>query len=86
MHVFFIRNKNQNISKHDPYVVYASKQLNKFKKVKFMKTHNLLTGETSATPEQIKVKRNVINIFLHKQMLSEVISVIIIYFILYIFT
>ncbi|VVC34863.1 Hypothetical protein CINCED_3A002735 [Cinara cedri] len=53
LHVFFIKNKNQNMSKHDPYVVYASKQLNKFKKVKFMKTHNLLTGETSATPEQI---------------------------------
>ncbi|KAL5241709.1 hypothetical protein ACI65C_009119 [Semiaphis heraclei] len=54
LHVYFIKKTNSNISKNDPYVVYASKQLNKFKKVKFLKTHNLLTGETSATPEQIE--------------------------------
>lgn len=50
------------MNKKDPYVVHASKQLNKFKKVKFLKTHNLLTGETSATPEQIEVCRKYINI------------------------
>lgn len=55
MHVYFIKKTNTNISKNDPYVVHASKQLNKFKKIKFLKTHNLLTGETSATPEQIEV-------------------------------
>lgn len=55
LHVYFIKKTNTNISKNDPYVVHASKQLNKFKKVKFLKTHNLLTGETSATPEQIEV-------------------------------
>lgn len=57
LHVYFIKKTNSNISKKDPYVVHASKQLNKFKKVKFMKTHNLLTGETSATPEQIEVSQ-----------------------------
>jgi len=55
LHVYFIKKTNSNISKNDPYVVHAFKQLNKFKKVKFLKTHNLLTGETSATPEQIEV-------------------------------
>ncbi|XP_022164187.1 cleft lip and palate transmembrane protein 1 homolog [Myzus persicae] len=54
LHVYFIKKTNSNISKNDPYVVHAFKQLNKFKKVKFLKTHNLLTGETSATPEQIE--------------------------------
>ncbi|XP_050430541.1 putative lipid scramblase CLPTM1 [Adelges cooleyi] len=54
LHVYFIKKTNSNISKLDPYVTYASKQLNKYKKVKFMKTHNLLTGQTSLTPEQIE--------------------------------
>ncbi|XP_025410544.1 cleft lip and palate transmembrane protein 1 homolog [Sipha flava] len=54
LHVYFIKKTSKNISKKDPFVVHASKQLNKFKKVKFLKTHNLLTGETSATPEQIE--------------------------------
>ena len=30
-------------------------QLNKFKKRRFKKTQNLLTGETAATPEEVKV-------------------------------
>ncbi|XP_012691696.1 cleft lip and palate transmembrane protein 1 homolog [Clupea harengus] len=34
--------------------VHASRMLNKFKKRKFMKTKNLLTGETEADPEMIK--------------------------------
>lgn len=49
---------NKDLSKNDPRVVYASKQLNKYKKVKFLKTHNLITGETSATPEHIEVSKN----------------------------
>lgn len=57
LHVYFIKKINKNINKKDPYVVHASKQLNKFKKVKFLKTHNLITGETSATPEQIEVSK-----------------------------
>jgi len=50
------------MSKKDPYVVHASKQLNKFKKVKFLKTHNLITGETSATPEHVEVS-NIFKLF-----------------------
>lgn len=45
------------------YVVHAMKQLNKFKKVKFLKTHNLLTGETSATPEQIEVSQIIFKVY-----------------------
>ncbi len=33
---------------------YIRRQLNKFKKVRFTKTHNLLTGETSKTEEEIR--------------------------------
>ena len=35
---------------------YAKKMLNKFKKIKYQKTHNLLTGETQATEEEIRVR------------------------------
>lgn len=38
------------------YVSYARKMLNKFKKVKYHKRHNLLTGETTASEEEIKVR------------------------------
>lgn len=33
---------------------YIRRQLNRFKKVRFTKTHNLLTGETSKTEEEIR--------------------------------
>lgn len=33
---------------------YSRRRLNKFKKIKYTKTHNLLTGETDKTPEQIE--------------------------------
>ena len=36
-------------------ISYESRMLNKFKKVRYQKTHNLLTGETTATEEEIKV-------------------------------
>lgn len=36
------------------YISYARKMLNKFKKIKYQKRHNLLTGETTATEEEIK--------------------------------
>jgi len=55
--VYLIKKTNSERGKDEIYVVHAIKQLNKFKKVKFLKTHNLLTGETSATPEQIKVSQ-----------------------------
>ncbi|XP_051155513.1 putative lipid scramblase CLPTM1 [Leptopilina boulardi] len=35
-------------------ISHASKMLNKFKRVKYQKTHNLLTGETAATEDEIK--------------------------------
>lgn len=65
------------MSKKDPYVVHASKQLNKFKKVKFLKTHNLLTGETSATPEQIEVSKICLaTINIKKYILAKVVFII----------
>ncbi|XP_054003357.1 putative lipid scramblase CLPTM1 isoform X1 [Hylaeus anthracinus] len=36
------------------YMSYSRKMLNKFKKIKYQKTHNLLTGETTATREEIE--------------------------------
>ncbi|KAH0544240.1 cleft lip and palate transmembrane protein 1 homolog [Cotesia glomerata] len=35
-------------------VSYVKKMVNKFKKIKYQKRHNLLTGETTATEEEIK--------------------------------
>lgn len=35
------------------YYSYSKKALNKFKKLKYLKTHNLLTGETEKSPEEI---------------------------------
>lgn len=35
-------------------IAYSRRRLNKFKKIKYTKTHNLLTGETDKTPEQIE--------------------------------
>ncbi|XP_067136586.1 putative lipid scramblase CLPTM1 [Centruroides vittatus] len=36
------------------YTIYKKKRLNKFKKLRYHRTQNLLTGQTSATPEMIK--------------------------------
>ena len=36
-------------------ISHARRMVNKFKKVRYQKTHNLLTGETTATEEEIKV-------------------------------
>ncbi|KAF7488402.1 Cleft lip and palate transmembrane protein 1 -like protein [Sarcoptes scabiei] len=42
------------------YTIHRFKQLNKFKKRSYKKTHNLLTGETQATEvEQDKIKNNI---------------------------
>lgn len=35
------------------HLSYSRKALNKFKKLKYLKTHNLLTGETEKSPEEI---------------------------------
>lgn len=37
------------------YMSYSRKMLNKFKKVRYQKKHNLLTGETTASKEEIEV-------------------------------
>ncbi|XP_076239799.1 putative lipid scramblase CLPTM1 [Calliopsis andreniformis] len=36
------------------YMSYSKKMLNKFKKIRYQKRHNLLTGETTASKEEIK--------------------------------
>lgn len=37
------------------YISYSRKMLNKFKKIRYQKRHNLLTGETTASKEEIQV-------------------------------
>ena len=46
---------------HNPvYTIQKSKQLNRYKKRSYKKTHNLLTGQTAATEEeQAKIKQNI---------------------------
>jgi len=39
-------------------MTYKTKLLNKYKRLRYTKTHNLLTGKTAATPEEVKVRRN----------------------------
>lgn len=39
------------------YMSYSKRMLNKFKKVKYQKKHNLLTGETTASKEETEVRR-----------------------------
>ncbi|XP_041988090.1 cleft lip and palate transmembrane protein 1 homolog [Aricia agestis] len=38
----------------DPYVTYSKRMLNKYKKLRYQKTHNLLTGQTEKSPEEVK--------------------------------
>lgn len=38
------------------YMSYSRKMLNKFKKIKYQKRHNLLTGETTASKEELAVR------------------------------
>lgn len=37
------------------YISYSRKMLNKFKKIRYQKRHNLLTGESTASKEEIAV-------------------------------
>ena len=39
----------------DEYTSHNWKQLNRFKKRRYTKTVNLLTGQTAASPEEVKV-------------------------------
>ncbi|XP_068632978.1 putative lipid scramblase CLPTM1 [Battus philenor] len=36
------------------YITYGRKMLNKYKKLKYLKTHNLLTGQTEKSEEEVK--------------------------------
>ncbi|XP_075224777.1 putative lipid scramblase CLPTM1 [Lycorma delicatula] len=58
LHVFIIKRegnskKPEKLKLSGKYVTKATKQLNRFKKLRFTKTQNLLTGETAATPEEV---------------------------------
>lgn len=46
----------QLLSPSDTSVVHASRRLNKYKKRFFVKTQNLLTGETAQSKEDIEVR------------------------------
>lgn len=59
LHVYFVLNGNSP----DPragegyshtHTIYRKKQLNKYKKLRYKRTQNLLTGETAATPEMVE--------------------------------
>lgn len=39
------------------YMSYTKKMLNKFKKIRYQKRHNLLTGETATSKEETEVRR-----------------------------
>lgn len=49
-----LHGENIDLSKNSK-TIYVSKQLNRFKKLRYVKTHNLLTGESTASAEEIKV-------------------------------
>ncbi|CAK1540500.1 unnamed protein product [Leptosia nina] len=37
-----------------PYITYGKKMVNKYKKLKYLKTHNLLTGQSEKSEEELK--------------------------------
>lgn len=59
LHAYFVKQDYQSSKAtgadrfSGKYVAQATKRLNKFKRLRFKKTQNLLTGETTATPEEI---------------------------------
>lgn len=59
LHVFFVTSGKSPDPKNKPdyagsYMTYGRKMLNKFKKLRYQKTHNLLTGQTEKSAEEIK--------------------------------
>ncbi|KAL3193409.1 hypothetical protein MRX96_017636 [Rhipicephalus microplus] len=59
LHVFFVLNGYSPDPKAEKdysqtHTVYRKKQLNKYKKLRYKRTQNLLTGETAATPEMVE--------------------------------
>jgi len=61
LHVYITKNKKSPNPKagkgiyDGDYVSYSRKMLNKFKKIRYHKKHNLLTGESTASKEEIAV-------------------------------
>lgn len=59
IHVFVVHtgktpNPNDKANYGGPYVTYGKKMINKYKKLKYQKTHNLLTGQTEKSDEEVK--------------------------------
>ncbi|CAH1407057.1 unnamed protein product [Nezara viridula] len=60
LHTYIIKKEDTSAQKNvkerlsDVGVAYSSKQLNKFKKLRYTKTQNLLTGESPLTPEEME--------------------------------
>lgn len=64
LHVYVVRTRDSPdpaSKEHNPiYTIHRVKQLNKYKKRSYKKTHNLLTGETTATEaEKEKIQQNI---------------------------
>lgn len=64
LHVYFVRSNDSpdpDSKDFNPvYTIHRVKQLNRFKKRYYKKTHNLLTGESAATDEEKeKIKLNI---------------------------
>lgn len=59
LHVYFVPSGNSpdpraGRSYSPTHTVYRKKQLNRYRKLRYKRTQNLLTGETAATPEMIE--------------------------------
>lgn len=58
LHVYVIHS-GKSLDRHNkdtyagPYIAYGKKMLNKYKKLRYLKTHNLLTGQTEKSAEEI---------------------------------
>ena len=65
LHTFLVRTgdspdpSGDNCPHRSDYTVHRIRQMNRFKKRKYSKTHNLLTGTTVATDEEVLVSWNV---------------------------
>lgn len=58
LHVFIVQSGKSPDPKDkqkygEPYITYGKKMLNKYKKLRYLKTHNLLTGQTEKSEEEI---------------------------------
>lgn len=59
LHTYFVQTgKSPDPKNKDdyagPYVSYGKRMLNKYKKLRYLKTHNLLTGQTEKSAEEVK--------------------------------